>query len=101
MANYDAVAISTHQTLAAVTEDRVTFASDLDLVIIVNRGSGPLYFTYGGDTADDPAAATVAGAGTHVLLAGERTSVYPVTGEATRVRLIATGTEAYSVEAGV
>ena len=98
MANYDAVAVSTHQTLAAATEDRVTFAGDADRVIIVNRGSGPLYFTYGGSGTDDPAVPTVAGVGTHVLLAGERTEVYPATGQATRVRLIATGTEAYSIE---
>lgn len=98
MANYDAVAISTHQTLTLAVEDRVTFLSDADLIGIVNRGSGPIYFTYGGSGADDPAAAVVAGVGTHVLQAGERVEVYPVTGEPTRVRLIAAAGEAYSVE---
>lgn len=92
MASYTG-ASSQHQTLAASTVDTVTLTADFNAVEVLNRGtSGDIYFTVDGVTVP-----TVGGAGTYVVQPGMSLIVDPATSANTVVKLISSGTPAYSV----
>lgn len=84
---------SVHRTLVASTVDRLTFGSNFVQVEVVNRdGAAEIYFTVDGT---DP---TVGGTNTHVLPAAIGAVVVAASKRATTVvRLISSGTPAYSV----
>jgi hypothetical protein len=85
---------STHGTLVANTVATVTFRADFgDTVTVLNRGAGDIYLTL------DGTAPTVGGANTSIVLANS-TRTYKVASSQTAlaVKLISSGTPAYTVE---
>ncbi|WP_405673256.1 hypothetical protein [Streptomyces sp. NBC_01530] len=85
-----------HATLAAATVDTITFDADYTTVEIVNRdGAAEIYATV--DTGITP---TVGGAGCDVLPAaiGSLTVDASGYGSPTTIKLISSGTPAYSVK---
>lgn len=87
---------SVHATLAASTVDTVTLDADYAFVEIVNRdGSAEIYAT-----VDSGVTPTVGGAGCDVLPAAMGSLVIDATayGPPTIVKLISSGTPAYSVK---
>ena len=92
MASYT-VTTSKHATLVASTVDTVTLGADFAMVEIQNRDATTLeiYATVNGATP------TVAGDGTLVLRPGQVRTVDVAGTGPTTVRLISSGTPAYSV----
>jgi hypothetical protein len=81
-----------HKTLVASTVDTVTFSKDCDRVEIVNRdGAAELYFTTDGTSP------TVGGNNALVLPAAMGSYVTTAVGGLSVVKLISSGTPAYSV----
>lgn len=90
------VAVAKHLTLAASTVDAITFSSNPKTVEVCNRdGAAAIYFTVNGV---DP---TVGGDDCFVVAAaaGAALAVDAPTTTATVVKLISSGTPAYSVTA--
>lgn len=87
-----------HGTLTAATVATVTFAADYRVVMVTHRSSSdtnPIYFTVDGSTP------TVAGDDTFVCMPGGWRSVASQNDNSdgsTVIKLISTGTPAYSVE---
>jgi hypothetical protein len=90
VASYTANSV-THQTLAAATVDTVTLALDFNQVEVLNRGTTDIYFTADGTTP------TVGGNDCQIVLAGGGVKVDVPTAGATVVKLISSGTPAYTV----
>lgn len=85
-----------NQRLVATVEDTVTFTDDVDRVEVIVDGTAEVFLTLDGTPA------TVNGANTYRMPAGVvgvREFVIPVgaVAGATKVRLISSGTPAYSV----
>lgn len=80
-----------HGTLVADTETDTTLSGQGD-VLVVNHGSDPIYATLGAT------APTVAGDDTHVVPAGGYRVLEGNERGDQRVRLISSGTPAYSIE---
>jgi hypothetical protein len=90
MANYTTTANRIHKTLAANTEDVVTFGPDFRDIEVVNRnGLGELYFTV------DNTPATVAGDNTYCVPGAGWMNV-PI-GDSNIIRLISSVAVSYSV----
>lgn len=90
-----AVTRSKHSTLTASTVDKITFDGDFRQVAVSNRGSAAIYATLSSKTTGDNP--TVGGDNTFLIDAGE-TRVFDFADEIKTVRLISSGTPAYSVE---
>lgn len=87
---------SIHATLTAATVDTITFDADYTSVEIVNRdGSAEIYVTV--DSNNSP---TVGGAGCDVLPAAIGSLIVDASayGPPTTIKLISSGTPAYSVK---
>lgn len=81
-----------HKTLVASTVDTVTFSRDCDRVEIINRdGAAELYFTTDGTTP------TALGNNTLMLPAAIGSYTTTAVGGLSVVKLISSGTPAYSV----
>lgn len=94
MASYTEVT-SKHATLAASTVDDVTITGATSLLQVVNRGSDDIYLTHGASAPTNP---TVAGDDTF-FLGPEGTFFIPLESSGNyTVKLISTGTPAYSVQ---
>ncbi len=94
MANYS-VNRAKHATLVAATVDTVSFVSATAEVEVVNRGTDDIYYTVDGSTP------TVGGDDTYIVRGGEavgapKNFVNPLVAQ---VKLMSSGSPAYSVEA--
>lgn len=82
------------KTLAANTEDTVTFGADLTRVEILHHGgAAPIYIRFGG-------AATVAGDNCRLVMPGTSIITEPPTSGATTVSVISAAAATYSVTNG-
>lgn len=92
-----------HKTLAAATVDSVLLQSYGAAIQVVHRtaaSANPIYFTTG-PTVAATADPTVAGDNTFVVMPGQTATIpWPLSsnGQKCAVKLISTGTDAYSVQ---